>query len=403
MAMPYASLSPAGDYRSSPAANAGSLLPFCRSSPFSSAGGGNGVGEDAQMYGRWMARPLPFTEAQHEELRQQAHIYKHLVAGVPVPPELVLPIRQGLESLAARYYHNPLVAGYGSYFGKKIDPEPGRCRRTDGKKWRCAKEAASDSKYCERHMHRGRNRSRKPVETQLVPQPPAAAATSPLGVLINGNAFQNHSLYPAIGGNNNGGAGGGGNSNFSSGLGSSQSQLHMGNASPYAALPGGAGGTCKDLRYSGGYGIRSLADEHSELITEAFNASMENAWRPQPSQTTTAFPLSSYPQLGAMGDLGQNNATAVKRERQQPLSFLGSGGDFDTAAKQEENQTLRPFFDEWPKSRDSWSDLSSEKSNPVRPFSAAATRLSISAPVTMVGTEDFCSDISITNSPNGYY
>lgn len=49
--------------------------------------------------------------------------------------------------------------------GRKIDPEPGRCRRTDGKKWRCSKEAYPDSKYCERHMHRGRNRSRKPVET----------------------------------------------------------------------------------------------------------------------------------------------------------------------------------------------------------------------------------------------
>lgn len=49
-------------------------------------------------------------------------------------------------------------------FGRKIDPEPGRCRRTDGKKWRCSKEAYPDSKYCERHMHRGRNRSRKPVE-----------------------------------------------------------------------------------------------------------------------------------------------------------------------------------------------------------------------------------------------
>ena len=49
-------------------------------------------------------------------------------------------------------------------FGRKADPEPGRCRRTDGKKWRCSKEAYPDSKYCERHMHRGKNRSRKPVE-----------------------------------------------------------------------------------------------------------------------------------------------------------------------------------------------------------------------------------------------
>lgn len=51
-----------------------------------------------------------------------------------------------------------------------MDPEPGRCRRTDGKKWRCSKEAYPDSKYCERHMHRGRNRSRKPVESQTMTQ-----------------------------------------------------------------------------------------------------------------------------------------------------------------------------------------------------------------------------------------
>ena len=62
------------------------------------------------MSGRWMARPVPFTAAQHEELQHQALIYKHLVAGVPVPPELVLPIRRGIDSLAARFYHNPLAS-----------------------------------------------------------------------------------------------------------------------------------------------------------------------------------------------------------------------------------------------------------------------------------------------------
>ena len=46
-----------------------------------------------------------------------------------------------------------------------MDPEPGRCRRTDGKKWRCSKDAVPEQKYCERHINRGRHRSRKPVET----------------------------------------------------------------------------------------------------------------------------------------------------------------------------------------------------------------------------------------------
>lgn len=62
------------------------------------------------MDGRWMARPVPFTPAQYEELEHQALIYKYLVAGVPVPPDLVLPIRRGIESLAAGFYHNPLAS-----------------------------------------------------------------------------------------------------------------------------------------------------------------------------------------------------------------------------------------------------------------------------------------------------
>lgn len=70
------------------------------------------------------------------------------------------------------------AVGYCSYFGKKFDPEPGRCRRTDGKKWRCSKDAHPDSKYCERHMHRGRNRSRKPVETQSTSQSLSTAMTN---------------------------------------------------------------------------------------------------------------------------------------------------------------------------------------------------------------------------------
>lgn len=57
------------------------------------------------------------------------------------------------------------VASQSGYWGRvAMDPEPGRCRRTDGKKWRCSRDVVAGQKYCERHMHRGRNRSRKPVE-----------------------------------------------------------------------------------------------------------------------------------------------------------------------------------------------------------------------------------------------
>jgi len=53
------------------------------------------------------AAVLPFTPAQYEELEQQALIYKYLVAGVPVPPDLVVPIRRGLDSIATRFYGHP--------------------------------------------------------------------------------------------------------------------------------------------------------------------------------------------------------------------------------------------------------------------------------------------------------
>lgn len=46
----------------------------------------------------------------------------------------------------------------------ETDNEPGRCRRTDGKKWRCSKDALSGQKYCDKHMHRG-IKKKHPVDT----------------------------------------------------------------------------------------------------------------------------------------------------------------------------------------------------------------------------------------------
>lgn len=59
------------------------------------------------------------------------------------------------------------IQSFGVYRGM-MDPEPGRCRRTDGKKWRCGKDVIPDQKYCEQHMHRGRGRSRKLVEASEI-------------------------------------------------------------------------------------------------------------------------------------------------------------------------------------------------------------------------------------------
>ncbi|XP_035834775.1 growth-regulating factor 5 isoform X2 [Helianthus annuus] len=98
----------------------------------------------------------PFTARQWQELEDQALFYKYMISGMPIPPHLIYTIRASLDSST----HPP------PNVGRKVDGEEagGRCRRTDGKKWRCSKEACPDSKYCQKHMHRGRNRSRKSVE-----------------------------------------------------------------------------------------------------------------------------------------------------------------------------------------------------------------------------------------------
>ncbi|KAL2924400.1 Growth-regulating factor 5 [Bienertia sinuspersici] len=127
-----------------------------------------------------------FTASQWQELEQQLLTFKYLMSGIPVPPELISTvIRNPLSSSSSRLFphHQTLPIGWGCFqmgYGRKIDPEPGRCRRTDGKKWRCTKEACPDSKYCERHMHRGKNKTKKPfqvVPTTITPNSTTATTT----------------------------------------------------------------------------------------------------------------------------------------------------------------------------------------------------------------------------------
>ncbi|KAL9660799.1 hypothetical protein QQ045_025617 [Rhodiola kirilowii] len=101
---------------------------------------------------------FPFTNAQWKELERQAMVFKYMMHSIPVPYELLFPFITAT---------NPPGIGRDAHllkFLKNGDPEPGRCRRTDGKKWRCSNAVALDQKYCEKHVHRGRPRSRKHVE-----------------------------------------------------------------------------------------------------------------------------------------------------------------------------------------------------------------------------------------------
>ncbi|XP_059656974.1 growth-regulating factor 4-like isoform X2 [Cornus florida] len=312
------------------------------------------------------SRP-PFTAAQWKELEHQALIYKYLMAGLPVPPDLVVPIRRSFDSISPRFLHHPSLA-YSSYYGKKFDPEPGRCRRTDGKKWRCSKAAYPDSKYCERHMNRGRNRSRKPVESQST----SHSSSAVISHVTTGNSggcgsFQNFPLHSVI--------------NAAEGplYGSNVSTLQM-ELAPH-------GISDKEYRYV--HGLK--ADEH-KFSAEASGSGrgikvdfdVDNTWRLMPSQVgVNSFLKPSYGtqlqsdslQLRTPQNLEPMiNATLSKQGQQQHCFFgskLGSPGPV-----QQEHHPMRPFFDEWPNTGESWSGFDDQRSNK----NAFTTQLSISVP-----------------------
>ncbi|KAL6899517.1 hypothetical protein ACP4OV_006175 [Aristida adscensionis] len=120
------------------------------------------------------------TFMQQQELEHQVLIYRYFAAGAPVPVHLVLPIWKSVAASSFGPQRFPSLMGLGSLcfdYRSSMEPEPGRCRRTDGKKWRCSRDVVAGHKYCERHVHRGRGRSRKPVEAAAAVVPAAAAPT----------------------------------------------------------------------------------------------------------------------------------------------------------------------------------------------------------------------------------
>uniref|UniRef100_A0A2P2KFR8 Growth-regulating factor n=1 Tax=Rhizophora mucronata TaxID=61149 RepID=A0A2P2KFR8_RHIMU len=150
----------------------------------SNTGYNSGSFSSGSMHGALTEARGPFTQSQWMELEHQALIYKYITANVPIPSSLLIPIRKAVNSAGITGFSGgllrPNTVPWGAFhlgFSSNADPEPGRCRRTDGKKWRCSRDAVADQKYCERHMNRGRHRSRKPVEGQSG-QSAAATTTS---------------------------------------------------------------------------------------------------------------------------------------------------------------------------------------------------------------------------------
>ncbi|KAG8374148.1 hypothetical protein BUALT_Bualt11G0100700 [Buddleja alternifolia] len=159
-----------------------------------------------------------FSSSQWQELELQALIFRHMMAGADVPNELLHLVKKSL--ITSPYYHSHSLHQFyphyqspnlaqSVYWGKgAMDPEPGRCRRTDGKKWRCSRDIVAGQKYCERHMHRGKNRSRKPVE---IPTP----ATCPYAGNRGGGALKTNSITTqGVAGGGGGGGGGGDTPHF---------------------------------------------------------------------------------------------------------------------------------------------------------------------------------------------
>ncbi|XP_024454018.2 growth-regulating factor 5 isoform X4 [Populus trichocarpa] len=290
--------------------------------------------------------PPGFTMSQWHELEHQVLIFKCLNAGLPVPPSLLLPI-----------------LSYCSYFGKKIDSEPGRCRRTDGKKWRCSKDAHPDSKYCERHMNRSRNRSRKPVESQTTSQSLSTVASE----IATGSSSIGSRGYPTNPG--------------TLGLGSNMSRWQM-ESMPY-------GVNSKDYRSL--HGPKPEADEKTFLPealgnTRSFgmNSTVDSTWHltsqvpanPVPESRNGSL-LQNYPQVQTLQDFEPLTVDAASSKQQQQQHYLFGREFSSSGSMRRENQSLQPLFDEWPKCRDMDSHLTDQRSN----NNSSAVQLSMAIPM----------------------
>eukprot|EP00898_Chlorokybus_atmophyticus_P003677 jgi/Chlat1/430/Chrsp103S01009 len=162
-----------------------------------------------------------FEPSQKRQLQIQMLIYKYLVIGAPVPQELLFMLLEASPLSGGRNVHRRVAlpsdpteeyqfhAGlsrgilppssmwpstgleqdpHGGYapvamWGAQQDwgagDQPNRCRRTDGKKWRCSRAVVPMQKYCEAHMHRGRHRPRKHGSVSVTSQDTCSTLPSP--------------------------------------------------------------------------------------------------------------------------------------------------------------------------------------------------------------------------------
>lgn len=329
---------------------------------------GLGTGSlNSTMHGALSGARGPFTPSQWMELEHQALIYKYINANVAIPSNLLIPIRKafnpsGFSGFSNSFRHN--TWGWGPFhlgFSGNHDPEPGRCRRTDGKKWRCSRDAVADQKYCERHINRGRHRSRKPVEGQTGHAAPGSATTkvmplaspSPSLVASSGGASKNLSITQHQ------------VKNLQSGAADTSSNSHMNRISFNNQS---SGGRVQDAQ---GLSVVSPAMNMKLKDTPFSNLKQQDLYEEPPG---SGFGLVSSESL--------LNRTSFMNYRN-----FGSSPDLNSQEARAED-SLRHFMDDWPKNR---SDSSTIGWPEVEETHLDRTQLSISIPMS--------SDFSSTTSP----
>ncbi|KAJ4891754.1 Growth-regulating factor 3 [Raphanus sativus] len=275
-----------------------------------------------------------FSWAQWQELELQALIYRYMMAGAAIPQELLLPIKKSLLHLPPSYFlHHPLhhLPHYQPawYMGKgAMDPEPGRCRRTDGKKWRCSRDVFPGHKYCERHMHRGRNRSRKPVETPTVN---ATTTTTTTSIAPASAPAAKASLFAFGGGGEEVGQGESSCFFFSGSSSSSSSQLL--NLSQSSELKQGSNNHKRPYESHNGFGNNSSDGGHTlrHFFDDWPRSEADSSSSPMNSTTclSISMPVNSSSDVSLKLSTGNEEEEARSnnnRRDQQNMSWWSGGG-----------------------------------------------------------------------------
>jgi hypothetical protein len=244
---------------------------------------------------------------------------------------------------------------YGMGLGRKADedPEPGRCRRVDGKKWRCSKEAYPGSKYCEKHMHRGKNRSRKPVEMSLAtPTPPSstaatAATSSPVPSYQRPSAADDAAPYGAR-------YGGSPYTASAARQGADACQvspfhLHLDATHPHPPPA--------SSYYAYGHAAKPEVGEHG-FYSNGGQWQFKQLGVDTKPRGTSMFPDCGYGRNGAEAsayaiDMTRTKEDEERRRQQQQQHCFVLGADLRLERPSnhdvsEVQKPLRPFFDEWP-------------------------------------------------------